>query len=153
MMPPIEKEHVEKSVVSNIQKQLNTSIKKKSVLIIDDTADLLELQKTVLEMDDFEVFTAQSGDEAFKILAQIDQPDLILLDVRMDDMSGPEFLELLEKKMPEIMNLVPVAFLTAMNEVPEGRVVGFIRKPFDVEKFLEAVHRFIDMGQLSTLKH
>jgi CheY-like chemotaxis protein len=149
----IEEKYVEKSAVPDIQKQLSTSIKRRSVLVIDDTADLLYLEKTVLEMDDFEVFTAQSGTEAFKVLAQIDKPDLILLDVRMDDMSGPEFLGMLEKKMPEIMNTVPVVFLTAMEKVPEGKVVGFIRKPFDIETFLEAVHRFLDIGHFSTLEH
>jgi CheY-like chemotaxis protein len=144
---------VEELVVPNIQKQLSTLIKKKSILIIDDTADLLDVQKTILEMDNFEVFTAQSGTEAFKVLAQIDQPDLILLDVQMEDMSGPEFLDLLEKKMPEIMKAVPVVFLTGMDNVPKEKVVGFIRKPFDIEMFLEEVHRFIDMEQPSTLKH
>jgi CheY-like chemotaxis protein len=144
---------VEELVVPNIQKQLSTLIKKKSILIIDDTADLLDVQKTILEMDNFEVFTAQSGTEALKVLAQIDQPDLILLDVQMEDMSGPEFLDLLEKKMPEIMKAVPVVFLTGMDNVPKEKVVGFIRKPFDIEMFLEEVHRFIDMEQPSTLKH
>jgi CheY-like chemotaxis protein len=146
-------EFVEKSVAPSNQKQPSAPIKKLSVLIIDDTADLLELQKTILEMDDFEVSTAQSGAEAFKVLARIDQPDLILLDVRMEDMNGPEFLGMLEKKMPEIMKTVPVVFLTAMENVPEGKVVGVIRKPFDVEKFLESVRRFIDKGRLSILKH
>ncbi len=144
---------MEKSLVENIHKQLCTIIKRMSILIIDDSDDMLDIQKTVLEMNDFDVFTAQSGTEALKVLARIDQPDLILLDVSLEDMSGPEFLGLLEKKMPEIMNKVPVAFVTGMEMVPEKRVVGTIQKPFVIGEYLEAVHRLIGIGQLSAHRH
>jgi CheY-like chemotaxis protein len=144
---------MEKSAAASVQSNSYTPIKKKSVLLIDDTADLLELQKTILELDDFEVSTAQSGAEALSVLNHIDHPDLILLDVRMGDMSGPEFLTLLEKNLPEVTSTVPVVFLTAMDQIPEANVVGFIRKPFDVDNFLEAVHGYIDIGIFSGLKH
>jgi two-component system response regulator CpxR len=145
---------MELTVESTIRKQPSTTITKRSILVIDDTADLLDLQKTILEMDGFEVFVAQSGSEAFNILTQINPPDLILLDVVMDDMNGPEFLDLLEKKMPRIMINVPIVFISGMEVVPEGRVVGLIQKPFLVEEFLNDVHRFIDMKQVdSKLSH
>jgi CheY-like chemotaxis protein len=144
---------VEKIVLPNIQIHPSISIKKKAILIIDDSDDLLDIQKTILEMDNFEVFTALSGTEALKILTQIDPPDLILLDVLMGDMSGPDFLVQLEEKMPKIMNDVPVVFLTGMENIPIEKVVGLIKKPFDPEIYLEAVHRFIDMKKPSTIRH
>ncbi len=60
---------------------------------------------------------------------------------------------MLEKKMPEIMNKVPVAFVTGMEMVPEKRVVGTIQKPFVIGEYLEAVHRLIGIGQLSAHRH
>ena len=119
---------------------------KKRILVVDDNADLLSLNRTVLEMDDYEVFTAQSGCEALALLAEIAQPDLILLDMRMEDMLGPQFLLEFEEKRPEIFENVPVVFLSAMEKAPESKAVGFIRKPIDIDKFLAAVHRFIEMG-------
>ena len=120
--------------------------RRKRILVIDDSADLLSLSKTVLEIDDYEVFTAPSGKDALVVLSKIAQPDLILLDMRMEDMSGPEFLLVLEEKRPEIFENVPVVFLTAMDKVPASKAVGFIKKPFDMDDFLVAVHRFIEIG-------
>jgi len=144
---------VEKSAEPSIHKQCSPTQRKKSVLIIDDGADLLEVQKDFLEIEGFEVFTAQSGTEAFKVLNEINKPDLILLDVQMDEMSGPDFLRMLEEKKPEIVNSVPVVFLSGMEDMPQGRVVGFIRKPFDIDKYLEDVHQFIDLGPHSPLNY
>ena len=97
-------------------------------------------------MEDYKVFTALSGAEAFAVLVNIPRPDLILLDVRMAGMSGPEFLLALEEKRPDIIENVPVVFLTGMDNVPASKAVGFIKKSSDVEKFLEAVHGFIEKG-------
>lgn len=137
---------MEKPAEQNIHAQERTSVEGKAVLLVDDNADLLNLNRTVLEMDGFKVFTALSGQEALTLLAKIGQPDLILLDMRMEDMSGPDFLAVLEKNRPEIIENVPVVFLTAMDKVPPSKAVGFIRKPIDIDKFLVAVHRFIEVG-------
>jgi CheY-like chemotaxis protein len=142
-----------KSEAPDVYKISKSKTDRNSILIIDDSVDLLELQKQILEIEGFEILTAQSGLEAFKVLSEIDQPALILLDVRMGDMSGPHFLLKLEEEMPEITNAVPIVFITAMNMIPPGKVVGFIRKPFDVNCYLEAIHRFIDLGLPSALKH
>ena len=64
----------------------------------------------------------------------------------MPDMSGPEFLLLLEEKLPEILKNVPVVFFTAMDKVPLSKATGFIRKPFVFDNFLEAVAGFIENG-------
>ncbi len=144
---------MENSALPNIREPSEVPAKKKSILVIDDSSDMLNLQRTVLELEGFEVFTAQSGTEAFKVLSEVDKPALILLDVRMEDMSGPDFLSLLEKKQPEITDAVPVVFLTAMDQIPKGKVAGFIRKPFLMDKFLEAVHGFIELGQTSPCYH
>jgi CheY-like chemotaxis protein len=125
---------------------VTTPPRQKRILVIDDSAELLSLSKMLLEMHDFEVCTAASGTQALAVLSEIAQPDLILLDMRMDDMSGPEFLVALEQTRSDILENVPVVFLTAMKEVPASKAVGFIRKPFEMDEFLAAVHHFIDAG-------
>lgn len=134
--------------------QTSTSLRKKRVLIVDDSADLLALNRTILEMEDYEVFTAQSGAASLKLLSEIAQPDLILLDIRMEGMSGPEFLFALEKERPDILENVPVVFLSASESVQESKAVGFIRKPYEIENFLAAIHRYIEKGPVRTqVKH
>ncbi len=124
----------------------NHSPKEKIVLVIDDNDDHLGLSKTILELDDYHVYTAQSANAALSILAKIDRPDLILLDMQMADISGPEFLLMLEKRQPQIVENVPIVFLTAMDKVPLSRAMGFIKKPIDIDSFLASVHRFIEIG-------
>ncbi len=126
---------------------------KQSILIIDDCSEILFVQRTLLELEGFEVFTAQSGTEALAVLSEIDQPKLILLDMQMQDMSGVDFLTLLELKRPKIMAAVPVAFVTGMADVPQGKTVGIINKPVDLDQFITDVHRFINMGSRVPYKH
>src|SRR5665213_1695803 len=123
----ITKENVEKSEQRINGTQENIPTRKRTVLVVDDNADLLSLSKTILEIDDYEVFTALSGKEALSILVEINKPDLILLDMRMEDMSGPDFLLALEEKRPEIFECVPVVFLSGVDKVPISKAAGFIR--------------------------
>ena len=144
---------MKKPVNEIIEVHEKTQTKRKSVLVIDDDAALLELNKTILEMEDFEVFIALSGAAALSILEKVAQPDLILLDMRMEDMSGPEFLLTLEKNRPNIIESVPVVFVTGLEKVPASKAIGFIRKPYDIDTLLEAIHRFIELGASSLAKH
>jgi CheY-like chemotaxis protein len=127
---------------------------KKRILVIDDSLDNLLLAKTILDSKNYEVLTSQNVEEAFTTLDEESRPDLILLDMCLDDMSGPEFLVELEKTRPKIVKTVPIVFLSAMDKAPESVAVGFIRKPIDVSKFLAEVKSFIEEGTLRSLcKH
>jgi CheY-like chemotaxis protein len=126
-------------------KKESSQVVKKTVLLIDDNQDILFLFRLILEFD-FEVLTAQSGQEALEVLSNISSPDLILLDMQMEDMTGTDFLALLEEKRPEIIENTPVVFLTGMDKVPVSKAIGFIQKPIDNVNFVAAVHRFIKLG-------
>ncbi len=83
---------------SEFRKSRKTASSKQSILVVDDSFDTLKLQRILLELEGYEVFTAESGAEAFEILSEIDEPNLILLDMQMGDMNGIEFLTMLEEK-------------------------------------------------------
>ena len=119
---------------------------KKKILIIDDNPEQLYLVEAILALGDYQTVTALSGEEALNLLAGLDELNLILLDMTMPNMSGPEFLLLLEEKLPEILKTVPIVFFTAMDKVPLSKATGFIRKPFVFDNFLKAVSRFIEKG-------
>ena len=122
-------------------------MQKQSILVIDDNLGLIELQKVILEMEGYDVFTAQSGAEAIQVLSKIDEPDLILLDIQLQDMKGSDFLLLLEEKIPKIVKNVPIVFHTAMDQVPKSKATGFIRKATRIDKYLESVRNFIEIGR------
>jgi CheY-like chemotaxis protein len=118
----------------------------KVVLIVDDAPEILSLNKLILELEGLTVFTSRNSREAFAILSEINRPDLILVDMQMDNETGIDFLETLEERMPEIVDRVPIVFLTAMSDVPKSRACGFIRKAIDNDEFVAQVNRFIEMG-------
>ncbi|MFQ6552657.1 response regulator [Aestuariibius insulae] len=105
------------------------------VLHVDDENDIREIVALALEMDgDWEVATATSGAEALDLMAS-DRPEIILLDVMMPSMSGPE----LKKQMdcdPDLRG-IPVIFMTAAAqeqtraELLALNALGVIEKPFD----------------------
>ena len=105
------------------------------VLIIDDESDIREVAQLGLELvGGWQVATAPSGVDGLA-QASADRPDVILLDVMMPDVDGPETLRLL--RADPATEAVPVVFLTARSEATDVEWLeglgasGVIAKPFD----------------------
>ncbi len=104
------------------------------ILIVDDEQDIREILAFNLENEGYEVDTAESAEEALKMLSP--EHSLILLDVMMAGMSGYRMAEKLRKEGNEI----PVIFLTAKdteNDMITGFSVGgddYISKPFSLKE-------------------
>lgn len=118
----------------------------KTVLVIDDNADFVKMSKIFLESDRYAVVTAAGGAEALAILSNVEWPDLIVLDYEMATMSGGEFLKILEVRIPEVLDQVPIIFLSALDSVPVSKAIGFLRKPCSMAKYLAAVEDYIEVG-------
>ena len=107
----------------------------KRVLIVDDEEDIREVARVSLEVaGGWEVLTAGSGQEALCI-AQVEQPDAILLDVTMPDMDGVATYQKLVADTDT--RSIPVILLTAKLQIADRRrfadlgVKAVIAKPFD----------------------
>lgn len=105
------------------------------ILLIDDEDDIRKIGKLALEVvGKHEVVTAQSALEGLRV-AQVDRPDLILMDMMMPGMDGLAALGELQR-MPSLKD-VPVLFMTAKAQRSEVAhyvalgAVGVIPKPFD----------------------
>ena len=105
------------------------------ILIADDEPDILEISKIALEtVGGFEVSVCSSGRMLLERLPEFD-PDLIIVDVLMPDVTGPEILTEVRRR-PEL-NSVPVVFLTGViqkdeiEQLKETGVTDVILKPFD----------------------
>ena len=112
---------------------------KKKILIVDDEDDILHFLELVLREKGYEVATASGGHEALT-KAQVDRPDLVLLDIMMPQMDGWEVLKLL--RVDEGTSQIPVAMLSARTEAKD-RVQGlqegaidYICKPFSLQELL-----------------
>jgi two-component system, OmpR family, response regulator len=107
----------------------------RTILYVEDDPDIQSVAEMALvDVGGFEVRMASSGPEAIR-LAQIQVPDLILLDVMMPDMDGPATLVGL-REIPALEH-VPVVFVTAKVQAPEVAsyiqqgAIGVIAKPFN----------------------
>lgn len=108
-------------------------MKRKSILVVDDEEDILELVKYNLAKNGFDVLCAISGELAVK-LAQNQVPDLIVLDLMLPGMDGLEVCRIL--KSDSKTKHIPIVMLTAKGEesdVITGLELGaddYITKPF-----------------------
>ncbi|PYE85975.1 response regulator [Pseudoroseicyclus aestuarii] len=117
------------------------------ILHVDDDDDIREITKFALEMNgEIEVETASGGRAALERLsAQL--PDVILLDVMMPEMSGPELKTVLNGR-PEYCG-VPVIFMTAaaqrstIDELMGLGAAGVISKPYDPMTLADEVDRLL----------
>lgn len=103
------------------------------VLVIDDDPCILQVAELCLER----CFTTLVASSALRglVLAELDQPDVILLDVCMPGISGPQALAMLKAR--ELTSHIPVLLFTVAvmaDELEQYRtlpIAGWIAKPFD----------------------
>jgi len=122
----------------------------KSILIIDDERDMLQLLKRSLEPDmKCRIHTAQSGKEGLQILAR-ESLDLVLADIKMPEMSGLELLERIKRDYPDLTVVMMTAFggvETAVEAMRNG-AYDFITKPFDHETLLVRLEKALERSSL-----
>src|SRR5713226_1098635 len=74
-----------------------------TLLVVDDDEAVLQMVVTILQRANFRVLSAHSGADAIKLAAETDGTiDLLLSDVEMEQMSGPDLGELLKKTRPDM---------------------------------------------------
>jgi CheY-like chemotaxis protein len=119
---------------------------KKKVLVVDDNANNLMLEKDLLEVAGFEVFQAENATDGIAI-ARREKPDVIIMDVRLPDMRGSEAARIL--RLDKETSDIPIVFVTA-SVMAEGRGEiktitnsGFIGKPINTRTFAKEISQFI----------
>jgi CheY-like chemotaxis protein len=112
------------------------------ILVVDDEPDLLGLLVDQVSSLGYDVVAARDGTEGLR-LAVDRQPDVILTDVIMPYMDGPEMLERLRSR-PETRG-IPVIALTALTDrrtrtrLVAAGVHGFLTKPFTIRELAERI--------------
>ena len=117
------------------------------VLVVDDEPNIVELLTVSLKFQDFEVYSANSGNEALRIAREVN-PDAYILDVMMPGMDG---FELLGKLRQEGLD-GPVLYLTAKDGVDQrihGLTIGaddYVTKPFSLEEVITRLRVIMRRG-------
>jgi len=114
----------------------------KKILVVDDEKNIRILFRDELEEAGYEVELAESGKEA---LAKINAspPDLVILDIRMADMTGIEVLQAVREKHKTL----PVIMCTAVRGLQDdftiwdAEVFAYLTKPIDLDELKEKVRQ------------
>lgn len=102
------------------------------ILLVDDEPGMLRYIKTLLEVDDYKVETATTGEEALEKIEKGLQPDLVLLDVLMPGIDGLQTLEQLRQKQPAA-KVVMLSCVNDTRKVVQAMKLGaqdYLTKPF-----------------------
>lgn len=113
----------------------------KQIFVVEDDHDIRELITFLLMSQNYEV-KGFANAESFQKTILSEKPDLVLLDVMLPDGNGQELCVRLHQE--KITGEIPVVLMSAhVEEVGCQYARDFIRKPFDVEDFLERVERHV----------
>jgi two-component system, cell cycle response regulator DivK len=114
------------------------------ILIVEDNEKNMKLFRDVLLATGYRTLEASTGAQALRLAAK-HRPTLVLMDIRLSDMSGVEVLGQL--RMDERTANIPVLALTAQamkgdgERFKEAGFVGYLSKPVDIDELLATVER------------
>ncbi|EOG8328813.1 two-component system response regulator GlrR [Klebsiella michiganensis] len=121
------------------------------LLLVDDDPGLLKLLGMRLVSEGYSVLTAESGPEALRTLSR-DKVDLVVSDLRMDEMDGLQLFTEIQKVQPGM----PVLILTAHGSIPDAvaatqqGVFSFLTKPVDKDALYKAIDDALEQSAPTT---
>jgi two-component system cell cycle sensor histidine kinase/response regulator CckA len=125
---------------------------RETLLLVENEADVRVLAAHILDSQGYRILAAANGSEALRLSGEYDGPiHLLLTDVVMPQMSGPEVAEQLSAQRPEMRVLYMSGYAdeAAVQRVRSTRRVPFLPKPFGADQLLLKVRAMLD-GQTQT---
>jgi CheY-like chemotaxis protein len=119
---------------------------KRTILVVEDEADVLTLVARTLEFEGYHVLRATDGRAGLRLLAE-SHVDLVLLDLRLPELDGWEVLQQM-KNSPQL-KAIPVAVLSAsasperQEEAMELGAAAFLIKPVNLDDLIKTVRRVL----------
>lgn len=121
------------------------------ILVVDDDKHTRLLFRTVLESENYTVFTAENGVKALDVM-EAEHIDLVVLDIMMPELDGYEFTRLLR----ESNNTLPVLMVSA-KQLPSDKKKGFLAgtddymtKPVDEDEFLLRIKALLRRAKIAS---
>jgi DNA-binding response OmpR family regulator len=115
---------------------------KKRVLVVDDEPGIGNILRIKLRLHGYDVITTTSGADAIEII-RTGQPDIVLLDILMPNVSGMDVLE-----QVRAFSSVPIIVFTARREIVESALQcganDSIFKPFDPDQVVDKIGAVLD---------
>ncbi|MEN8257404.1 MAG: HD domain-containing phosphohydrolase [Thermodesulfobacteriota bacterium] len=113
------------------------------ILFVDDEENILRAMRRLFMDDAYEVFIANSGKEALKILDEEDEMAVIVSDQRMPEMTGVDFLEKTKKIAPHSVRILLTGYAditAAVDAINRGGAFRYLHKPWKDEELTQTIH-------------
>ncbi len=120
------------------------------VMVVDDEPDLRNFCVTALGEVATEILTAANGVEALEQFEKAGRKvDLVLMDLTMPKMSGPECFQRLRAIDPDLRVLISSGYSLDVDaeNLLKGKATGFLPKPYDLNQLMESVERALSTGK------
>jgi DNA-binding response OmpR family regulator len=115
---------------------------KRSILIVDDDADIRDSLTLLLSLEHYVVRLAENREEALKLLA-VGEPDVVLLDWFMPGMPIEDFVEKARAQYPALQIVLISASLNTRQKAKALKLKHYLTKPFEPEDVLKVVEASI----------
>ena len=125
----------------------------KIIVVDDEPANLRLLER--LFRNDYEVITAESGEEALNLLSQHDAA-LLITDQRMPGMTGVELLKLTVAMRPHMVRIILTGYTdveTLVEAINSGHVYKYVTKPWNNEELRLTVSRALEHYETNKARH
>ncbi len=117
-----------------------------TILVVDDEESILEIEKEMLTMQNYQVITASSGEEAIEVFRKHESDiGLVILDINMPGKGGYNSLVELKTIKPDLKVIIATGYGgdTQVNRVLEAGVADIIQKPFRIDELLPKIRKIL----------
>ncbi len=118
---------------------------KKRILLVDDDAEIIDAMRYALESKGYTILVARDGNQGLA-MAESDQPNLVILDMMMPKRSGFLVLEKLRRTRDAATKVIMITANEGSRHKAYAEMLGvdeYLRKPFAMDKLIDAVQRQI----------
>ena len=122
-----------------------TPARRKRILLVDDDREIVETIRGVLEANGYEILVARDGNQGL-VMAEREDPDLVILDMMMPKRSGFLVLEKLRRTRSVPLRVIMITANEGSRHKAYAEMLGvddYIRKPFAMERLIESVDRLL----------
>jgi DNA-binding NtrC family response regulator len=119
-----------------------TENEKHPILVVDDEEEILYSLRGLLRRE-FEVYTAQTGEEAIRIM-ETHAVHVVMTDQRMPEMTGVQLLSRVQGKWPDAIRMVFTGYSdikAVIDAINEGHIFRYITKPWDPDELRMVLHQ------------
>jgi DNA-binding response OmpR family regulator len=112
----------------------------KTILVVDDEADIRTTVETVLKKEGYKVVTAINGDDALKKWT-VEKPALVLMDIMMPGTPVKDIIPKMKGTKVAYLSVVRTSEAEKEDLMKSKNIVDFIQKPFDIKELVKKVKK------------